>query len=86
MGKRPTVQSRRRPAADLRVVLALALLGAAAGCSPEGGSSLTQRISVATGGTGGVYYPYGGGVAQVISDHVAGVEEVDHLRRDCSVR
>ena len=74
MVKRPMAQSRRHPAPDLRVMLALALLGAAVGCSPEGGSSLTQRLSVATGGTGGVYYPYGGGVAQVISDHVAGVE------------
>jgi uncharacterized protein len=33
-----------------------------------------QRISVATGGTGGVWYPYGGGVAKVISDHVENVE------------
>jgi len=31
-------------------------------------------LSVATGGTGGVYYPYGGGVAKVISDYLEGVE------------
>ena len=74
MIERPMAQSRRHPAPGLRAVLTLALLGAATGCNPEGGSSLTQRLSVATGGTGGVYYPYGGGVAQVISDHVTGVE------------
>jgi len=34
----------------------------------------TQRISVATGGTGGVWYPYGGGIAKVITDHVRNVE------------
>jgi TRAP transporter TAXI family solute receptor len=32
------------------------------------------RLSIATGGTGGVYYPYGGGMAAVISKHLAGVE------------
>ena len=39
-----------------------------------GGSGLTVRLSIATGGTGGVYYPYGGGLAKVISDNVDGVE------------
>jgi len=33
-----------------------------------------QRLSIATGGTGGVYYPYGGAVAKVISEHLPGVE------------
>ena len=56
-------------------VLAAALTSAA--CNPQqlvehGG--LTQRLSIATGGTGGVYYPYGGGVAKVISEHLANVE------------
>lgn len=32
------------------------------------------RLSVATGGTGGVYYPYGGGVARVLSKHVPGMQ------------
>ena len=32
------------------------------------------RISVATGGTGGVYYPYGGAIANVISKYIPGVE------------
>ena len=55
-------------------VVVLALVALVAACSPQGSASLTQRLSVATGGTGGVYYPYGGGVAQVISDHLEGVE------------
>ncbi len=33
-----------------------------------------KRISVLTGGTGGVYYPYGGGLANVISKYVPNVE------------
>ncbi len=32
------------------------------------------RLSIATGGTGGVYYPYGGAMASVISKYVPGVE------------
>lgn len=33
-----------------------------------------QRLSIATGGTGGVWYPYGGAVARTISLHVPSVE------------
>jgi TRAP transporter TAXI family solute receptor len=33
-----------------------------------------QRLSIATAGTGGVYYVYGGGIAKVISAHVRNVE------------
>ena len=32
------------------------------------------RLSIATGGTGGVYYPYGGGVARLLSTHVPGMQ------------
>ena len=31
-----------------------------------------EQLSIATGGTGGVYYPMGGGLAEVINNHVAG--------------
>ncbi|SDX43416.1 TAXI family TRAP transporter solute-binding subunit [Roseicitreum antarcticum] len=31
-----------------------------------------QELSIATGGTGGVYYPYGGGLAEVINNHIDG--------------
>ena len=33
-----------------------------------------DRLSIATGGTGGVYYPYGGAMANVLSDHLEDVE------------
>ena len=31
-----------------------------------------MELSIATGGTGGVYFPYGGGVAEIINRHVEG--------------
>ena len=37
------------------------------------GSALAQQqLSIATGGTGGVYYPVGGGLAEIINTHVDG--------------
>src|SRR5436190_21347807 len=33
-----------------------------------------QNISIATGGTGGVYYPLGGGMAALLSKYVPGVQ------------
>lgn len=33
-----------------------------------------QNISIATGGTGGVYYPLGGGMAAMLSKHVPGMQ------------
>jgi TRAP transporter TAXI family solute receptor len=33
-----------------------------------------QNFSIATGGTGGVYYPLGGGMAAVLSKHVPGMQ------------
>ncbi len=37
-------------------------------------SAHAQNISIATGGTGGVYYPLGGGMASVLSKHVPGMQ------------
>jgi uncharacterized protein len=51
------------------VVLALAF---AAG--PGHAQQKSIRLSVATGGTGGVYYPLGGGLANVLSTNLPGVE------------
>jgi TRAP transporter TAXI family solute receptor len=45
-----------------------ALIGALA----IGSAAHATELSVATGGTGGVYFPYGGGVAEVINRHVEG--------------
>jgi TRAP transporter TAXI family solute receptor len=33
-----------------------------------------QNLSIGTGGTGGVYYPLGGGIAAVLSKHVPGMQ------------
>ena len=35
-----------------------------------------QFVSIGTGGTGGIYYPYGGGVAEIWSKYVPGVKAV----------
>lgn len=38
-----------------------------------GAPALAQsQLSIATGGTGGVYYPMGGGLAEIINNHVEG--------------
>ena len=37
-------------------------------------SAGAQNISIATGGTGGVYYPMGGGMASVLSKYVPGMQ------------
>src|SRR5438105_10952513 len=36
--------------------------------------AMAQNISIATGGTGGVYYPMGGGLAAVLSKYVPGMQ------------
>jgi TRAP transporter TAXI family solute receptor len=49
----------------------------AAACNPQDlarRAGAKTRLSIATGGTGGVYYPYGGAIARVITEHLPGVE------------
>jgi hypothetical protein len=68
---------REDPAVHDRAIAVVALLAAAmfaAACNPRQVGGLTERLSIATGGTGGVYYPYGGGIAKVITTYVEGVE------------
>jgi TRAP transporter TAXI family solute receptor len=48
-------------------------LAAAVGLS-FGVAASAQNISIATGGTGGVYYPMGGGLAAALSKYVPGME------------
>ena len=48
------------------------LLLSLAACKP--GNSGKTRLSIATGGTGGVFYQYGGGIAKVIGEHIPNVE------------
>jgi uncharacterized protein len=55
-----------------QVAAALVILALAAACRPPATNKV--RLSIATGGTGGVFYPYGGGIAKVISEHVPNVE------------
>ena len=50
---------------------AITLLAAGLALSLSAGA---QNISIATGGTGGVYYPMGGGIAAVLSKHVPGMQ------------
>jgi hypothetical protein len=55
--------------------LTFAAAMAAAACGSSGpGRPAVQRLSIATGGTGGVYYPYGGAIASVISANLPGVQ------------
>ena len=51
-----------------------ALIGAAALIAAGFATSAVaqEQLSIATGGTGGVYYPMGGGLAEVINTHVEG--------------
>src|SRR5438067_5292964 len=49
------------------IVRALALLCVAI-------AAQAQNISIATGGTGGVYYPLGGGMAAMLSKYVPGIQ------------
>lgn len=49
------------------ITFALALLAGAA-------STKAENISIATGGTGGVYYPLGGGMASILSKYVPGMQ------------
>ena len=72
------------PAIRRRFPLVAALLAgllAASSCVTEdqvsesdNGEPTTQRVSIATGGTGGVYFVYGGGLAEQITRNVDGVE------------
>jgi TRAP transporter TAXI family solute receptor len=55
------------------VATCLIVAGFILACS-GGARSPTRFLSIATGGVGGVYYPYGGAIARVISQHVPGVQ------------
>jgi len=60
-----------------RVLYAIAPIAFAAAALLAGGSGIAQQqktISIGTGGTGGVYYPLGGGMANVLSKYLPGVQ------------
>lgn len=50
----------------IRAIAAVAMLAA-------GPAVAQSQLSIATGGTGGVYYPMGGGLAEIINNHVEGM-------------
>jgi len=59
----------------MRRLLVLVLIALAASVwTPVALSAPTVRLSIVTGGTGGVYFPLGGGLAQLISRYIPGVQ------------
>src|SRR5262245_20202495 len=58
------VSSMRRSVAIAAIGLAFALAV---------GAQQPTRISITTGGTGGVYYPMGGGMANILSKYIPGM-------------
>lgn len=60
--------------AFLVTTVCAAIAGSSLGaCSSNTGAPGARYLSIATGGTGGVYYPYGGGLAKVLNDNLPGV-------------
>jgi TRAP transporter TAXI family solute receptor len=57
-----------------RVMAALVAAVAAFALATAGAQDNKTRISIGTGGTGGVYYPLGGGLAAILSKYVPGVD------------
>jgi uncharacterized protein len=57
-----------------RILVALAAALALLGVATAGAQDKKTRISIGTGGTGGVYYPLGGGLAAVLTKYVPGLE------------
>lgn len=47
---------------------------AASGSAPAGDGTTGGQLTIATGGTGGVYYPLGGGLAEVIANNIEGYD------------
>jgi len=55
--------------AALAALAAAALAAALPVAAQEG-----NRISITTGGTGGIYYPVGGGMANILSKYLPGMQ------------
>ncbi|GBC62411.1 C4-dicarboxylate ABC transporter substrate-bindi ng protein [Desulfonema ishimotonii] len=64
----------KKTSACIIIVIAVTLLFSV----PFTGTCLAKNrfVSIGTGGTGGVYYPYGGGVAEIWNKYVDGVKAV----------
>jgi TRAP transporter TAXI family solute receptor len=57
-----------------RIRIGAALAAAAFLVALPAAAQQGQRISITTGGTGGVYYPLGGGMANILSKYVPGLQ------------
>lgn len=57
-----------------RILAVLAVAGLIAGCGGGAGGGRGNRLSIATGGTTGVYYVYGGGLAKQLSANIANTQ------------
>jgi uncharacterized protein len=69
-----TTRSRTEGRRGLAVVVAAgALLLAACGGGESAAPGADGSLSIATGGTGGVYYPYGGAMGTVLSEKLEGI-------------
>ncbi len=62
---------RKRLVSIILVILVVATLVSA--CGSDGSGKKEQYISIATGGTGGTYYPLGGAIAKIFNDNIDGV-------------
>jgi hypothetical protein len=64
------------PKRRLRILVALLTFVLVACKAPgsDGSHGSIVRLSIATGGTGGVFYPYGGAIAKVIGESIPNVE------------
>jgi TRAP transporter TAXI family solute receptor len=70
-GVRHVTSARAGRSDRFRFVLPVALSLLATSCA---GGEPVRFLSIATGGTGGVYYPYGGALAQLVTDNLPGVQ------------
>lgn len=52
------------------IVLGVLVTALAAACADDDAPK-ARFLSIATGGTGGIYYPYGGGVARILNEHLS---------------
>ena len=64
--------SRRSPLLVGCLALSLALTACGGGETSGEGAQSGGTLTFATGGTGGVYYPYGGGIANLLSSELEG--------------
>jgi hypothetical protein len=54
-------------------------LGAAASLGAPALAQSRQRLTIVTGGTGGVFYPYGGGIARILSERVPNMQATSQV-------